>query len=71
MEYAILTLCALIGFIFGVIASRPEKVGYLRVDYSDPDGPYLFLELEEDGMQTIETSDYINLKVAIKDNSQK
>lgn len=71
MEYLILILCALVGFILGVLASRPKTVGFLKVDYSDPeDGPYLFLELKKNGMEVIESSDYITLKVSIKD-SQK
>lgn len=37
-----------IGFIFGCrspIWSKENSVGTLRIDTSDPDGPYLFLEL--------------------------
>lgn len=37
-----------IGFIFGrrsPIWNKESLVGTLRVDTSDPDGPYLFLEL--------------------------
>lgn len=67
MEYLLLALCCLVGFAMGILVSRPKVVGFLRVDYSDPDGPYLFMELKKDGLETIESSDYVNLKVSIKD----
>lgn len=41
--------CFLGGFVAGRIhrkVSEPETFGTLRVDRSDPDGPYLFLELD-------------------------
>lgn len=49
-EFAILGMClfvAIASCILGYLrGSRQEKpVGTLRVDTSDPDGPYLFLEL--------------------------
>lgn len=37
--------------------------GTLRVDRSDPDGPYMFLELEPGSMPDIERSSYVTLKV--------
>ena len=46
----------ILGFLIGVIMTSliylhrntSKRIGYLRVDYSDPiDGPYLFLELSE------------------------
>lgn len=40
-------------------------VGTLRVDRSDPDGPYLFLELSEDIYKVI-NREYIALKVDAK-----
>lgn len=50
------------GFIFGLIIGivvsaltaivrgfrRRKPIGVLRIDSSDPDGPYMFLELSED-----------------------
>lgn len=69
MQYVMLTLCCLIGFILGVIVSKPKTVGILRVDYSDPDdGPYLSLALKKDGLETIQSSDYVNLKVTVIDS---
>lgn len=44
-------ICLLVGFscwIFGYLKGSTQKkdtAGTLRVDTSDPDGPYLFLEL--------------------------
>lgn len=59
----------LIGFIGGLIignAFRKTPVsGTLRVDSSDPDGPYLFLELEEN-VDIVKRKDCVTLKV---DNS--
>lgn len=48
MEIAYLFAGVIIGAcIMAVIAKliRPKPVGYLRVDHSDPEDPYLFLEL--------------------------
>lgn len=39
----------LIGYLFALglsIVFKPKPIGILRVDQSDPDGPYLFLELD-------------------------
>ena len=33
------------GSVFAVVVIRLRSMGSLRVDTSDPDGPYLFLEL--------------------------
>lgn len=47
----VFAICLLVGFscwIFGYLKGSTQKkdtVGALRVDTSDPDGPYLFLEL--------------------------
>lgn len=40
------------GFAVGCLADifRTKISGTLRVDCSDPDGPYLFLELSEEGL---------------------
>ena len=37
----------LIGFAISSIIRRKHPVGFLRIDKSDPDGPYLFLELKK------------------------
>ena len=59
-------LMALAGVIVGfglAYLLRPKNVGVIRVDSSDKDGPYLFLELNHDGMDTINKRQYITLKV--------
>ena len=43
-----------LGYLCSALARRKKPVGTLRVDRSDPDdAPYLFLELEQDGMTKI------------------
>lgn len=46
----VLILIFIIGFAIGLIFARyvgkKETYGTLRIDRSDPDGPYLFLELD-------------------------
>lgn len=37
----------LIGYVISSIIRRKHPVGFLRIDKSDPDGPYLFLELKK------------------------
>ena len=64
----------LIGIIIGlglglttIHRSLPKAVGSLRVDHSDPDSePYLFMEIDQDGMDVIRNSNYIILKVNLK-----
>lgn len=53
--YALIAFVLVISFIFGYVTGRVfrkqkpvETFGNLRVDRSDPDGPYLFLELDRD-----------------------
>lgn len=53
--YALIALALIISFVFGYVTGRVlkkqkpgETFGNLRVDRSDPDGPYLFLELDRD-----------------------
>lgn len=55
----------IIGFIiayFFVYAKRGDPVGTLKVETSDPDGPYLFLELKKD-VSNIYTKKYVTFKV--------
>lgn len=62
---AITCVCAiLIVYAITVInVTKPKKVaGILRIDNSDPDGPYLFLELSSDP-KFIMKEKYITLKV--------
>lgn len=56
-------LCLLIGgYILGIYHAKQHPIGTLRVDSSDPDGPYMFLELETDP-SVIKKEKYVLLKV--------
>lgn len=47
MEVIYTIIGVLIGFAASSIIRRKRPVGFLRIDKSDPDGPYLFLELKK------------------------
>lgn len=52
-----------IGWLLNKCFSRgPVSVGTLRIDRSDGDGPYIFLELEVPP-EVLEKSNYVNMKV--------
>ena len=51
-----------IGCVLTLLILRVKAVGTLRVDTSDPDGPYLFLELLKD-VGPISAKKYVILKV--------
>ena len=55
-----------VGAIFTVIIFRLFLVGTLRVDHSDPDGPFLFLELSK-RIEAVVSKKYVVLKVKAKD----
>lgn len=71
-----LAIAFMFGLSIGVIFSFPcsafgwgtkhKTSGTLRIDTSDPDGPYMFLELGE-GLRDITQKKEIILKVVIKD----
>ena len=68
VDFAIAVIVCLIcgytlGYSFGNNKRKP--IGTLRVDSSDPDGPYLFLELETDP-NVIKKEKYVLLKVDTK-----
>lgn len=54
------------GFIFWEARNRDknykEAVGNLRIDRSDPDGPYLFLELDKP-LSSFENDTYVLFRV--------
>ena len=61
----------LIGFLLGIclvkITNRKRTIGTLRMDRSDPnEAPYLFLELNRDGMREIEKRKIVSFKVDLK-----
>lgn len=47
MEVVYVVVGIMIGFVVSSIIRRKHPVGSLRIDKSDPDGPYLFLELKK------------------------
>lgn len=59
-----------IGFTFGIFFSafriignlRKKIIGKLRIDRSDDDGPYCFLELRK-GLETVENQKVVMLEV--------
>ena len=60
-------VCSICGYMIGYTLGKDKRkpIGTLRVDSSDPDGPYLFLELETDP-NVIKKEKYILLKVDTK-----
>lgn len=72
MEITIaLTIGALIGILVGMVWRgvylKTNAIGDLRVDHSDPDSGYLFLELNRDqSIHTIERQNYVILKVKVE-----
>ncbi len=63
---SIFVLGVLIGFIFSIIISRLLLTGTLRIDHSDSDGPFLFLELSK-RIEWVISKKYVVLKVKSKD----
>lgn len=58
MEIVIFLGGVVLGWLLSAILNRPRKVGTLRIDNSDHDGPYLFVELGRNvndltGMRTV------------------
>lgn len=47
MEVVYVVVGIMIGFVVSSIIRRKHLVGFLRIDKSDSDGPYLFLELKK------------------------
>lgn len=62
----VVSICVgVIGYCFGVKKYSKNPIGTLRIDSSDPDGPYLFLELETDP-NVLKKEKYVTLKVDTK-----
>lgn len=59
---AILVIVVAIGCYIERTRRDPSTHGTLKIDTSDPDGPYLFVELNEDP-STLQHQEYITLKV--------
>ena len=62
-----IVVCLICGYVLGYSLGKNKRkpIGTLRVDSSDPDGPYLFLELETDP-GVIKKEKYVLLKVDTK-----
>ena len=66
MELVIIfAIGVVIGSIITRIIIRPLDIGTLRIDTSDPDGPFMFLELSKD-VDTVASKKYVILKVNLK-----
>lgn len=73
MAYFIVALILgiLIGYGYGRYMINTSVSGRIMADVSDPDGPYLFLEVTDD-INTVLKRDYVTLKIDISDcTSQK
>lgn len=55
-----------VGFIGACIGFLRLSVGALRVDRSDPDGPFMFLELKK-SVEHVTSKKYVMLKVEDRD----
>lgn len=63
---SIFALGTVVGAIFMGIVFRFFLVGTLRVDHSDPDGPFLFLELSK-RVESVTSKKYVVMRVKAKD----
>ena len=67
MELAMLIFGALVIFIVGICIGKAlmkiKSVGILRVNNSDSEGTYLFLELNSQDMTIITKRTYVTMKV--------
>lgn len=61
----ILAIGIAVGSIITRIIIRPLDIGTLRIDTSDPDGPFMFLELSKD-VDTVASKKYVILKVNLE-----
>lgn len=66
MELVIIfAIGVVVGSIITQIIIRSLGVGTLRIDTSDPDGSYMFLELSK-GVDIVASKKYVVLKVNLK-----
>ena len=61
----ILAIGIVVGSIITRIIIRLLDIGTLRIDTSDPDGPFMFLELSKD-VNAVASKKYVVLKVNLK-----
>ena len=53
----------LLGAAVTSITWKKDKVGFLRIDDSDPDGLYMFLEITKGNVDKLRKSKYVVLEV--------
>lgn len=66
MEFIFSIIGTLLGVIVTLVTFRIRSIGALRIDYSDEDGPYLFLELKK-GVRDISNRKMVVLTVRRED----
>lgn len=67
MVYLIVLLCGIgMGYIAALCIHRPQPIGNLRIDNSDQDGTYLFLELESSSAPQLHKQKYVTFEVVAK-----
>ena len=68
-------LIGVAGFLSGywtaMVLVNDEKAGTIRVDDSDPDGPYLFLEVTPEGFKKLQEMSNVRFKVDLGDKARK
>lgn len=63
LEFVVIYLVgAAMGVILGKILARPRTIGTIRIDRSDEDGPYMFLELDKP-LHTFEHAQYVCVEI--------
>lgn len=61
-----------VGWMIAAVISRRKKViGSLRVETSDPDGPYLFLELNDGNISELLRKRHVILNVKVGDRASQ
>lgn len=58
------------GSVFAVIFIRLRSMGCLRIDTSDPDGPYLFLELSVEPTEILKKN-HVSLDVKLNNHNSR
>lgn len=56
-----------VGIVISAIRYSGHRIGTLREDRSDPDSPYLFLEIDKGGYEKIHSMDWVCMSVLLKD----
>ena len=59
-----------IGILYFTRSRHNRVVGTIVVDKTDPEGPYLFLDLEPDGLDYILSHETVELKIKTRDSRE-